>query len=141
MMTQSPQSGAPFDRTLDAALTRALEPPPVTQAFRERVRAALARSNETDIAALRAQLEAERRQTLAQLDANYIRLRRRTLGAMVGGAFAAGASAAIALPWMARLVGPEAPLAVAAIGATIGLGIGLSSWSKLRGASGSPVSL
>ena len=139
-MTESPESGAPFDRALDAALSRALEPPAVTDAFRERVRAALDRSTELDIVALRAQLEAERRQTLAQLDADYIRLRRRTLGAMVGGAFAAGAAAAIALPWMARLVGPDDPLAVSAIGSTIGLGIGLSSWLTLRGDSGSRVS-
>ncbi|MGH8219700.1 MAG: hypothetical protein ACREUT_14235 [Steroidobacteraceae bacterium] len=140
-MSESPGSSGPFDRALDAALSRALEPPRVTEAFRERMRAALARSTETDLAGLRARLETERREMLAQLDAEYIRLRRRTLGTLIGGAFAAGAAAAIALPWMAKLVGPDAPLAVAAIGAAVGLGIGVSSWFKSRGESGSRVSL
>lgn len=96
------------------------------------MRAGLARATETDLAGLRARLEAERRETLASLEADYIRLKRRTLGAMVGGAFAAGAAAAIGLPWMTRLVGPAAPLAIASIGAAVGIGIAVSSWLSSR---------
>ena len=129
-MSGPPQMHDSADGALDAALSRVLEPPAVTDSFRERVRAALARAADTDLADLRAQLEAERREALAQLDANYIRVRRRTLGAMIGGAFAAGASAAIALPWMTRLIGPDAPMAVAAVGAAVGIGIGVFSWSN-----------
>ena len=121
------------DQALDAALRRALPPPRVTDEFRERVRAALARAAETDLAEVRARLESERRETLARLEAEYIRLKRRTLGAMVGGAFAAGAAAAIALPWMTKLVGSAAPLAIASIGAAVGIAIGLSSWRSSRG--------
>ena len=131
-MTEPTPADGPIDRALDAALRRALEPPRVTEEFRERVRAALARAAETDLAELRARLETERRETLARLEADYIRLKRRTLAAMVGGAFAAGAAAAIALPWMTKLVGPAAPLAIASIGAAVGITIGVSYWLRSR---------
>ncbi len=140
-MSESSQSNGPSERALDSALGRVLEPPPVTEAFRRRVRAALTRAADTELADLRARLEAERRDTLAQLDADYIRVRRRTLAAMIGGAFAAGAAAAIALPWMTTRIGPDAPLAVAAIGAAVGIGIGASSWLNSRRGSGSRVPL
>ena len=136
-MSKPTRADGPIDRALDAALGQALEAPRVTNEFRARVRAALARAAETDLAELRARLETERRETLAKLEADYVRLKRRTLGTMVGGAFAAGAAAAIALPWMAKLVGPAAPLAVASIGAAAGIGIAVSSWLASRGEAGS----
>ena len=141
MMSKPTRTDGPIDRALDAALGQAFEAPRVTNEFRERVRAALTRAAVTDIAELRARLETERRETLAKLEADYIRLKRRTLGAMVGGAFGAGAAAAIALPWMAKLVGPAAPLAVASIGAAVGIGIAVSSWLASRERFGSQSTL
>jgi hypothetical protein len=136
-MSGFPGSDGASDRALDRALSRVLEPPAMTDAFRERVRAALARAGATDLADLHARLEIDRRERLAQLDEDYIRLRRRTLGTMIGGAFAAGAAAAIALPWMTRVLGPDAPLALAAVGAAVGIGIGVSFWLTSQDESGS----
>jgi len=52
---------------------------------------------------------------------------------MIGGAFAAGAAAAVALPWVTANLGPVAPLVIASGGAAVGIGIGLASWLRSRG--------
>ena len=51
-----------------------------------------------------------------------MRLRRRTLGTLIGGAFAAGAAVAVALPWLQSTFGPNAMLVLAAAGRARGTG-------------------
>jgi hypothetical protein len=120
----------PPDGALDAALARALTPPALPAGFQLRLQAALARQAPgTEQRALsRAQAQREQRQHLAELDADYLRLRRRTLGTLIGGAFAAGAAVAVALPWLQASVGPNAIYVLAGLGALVGLGIGTASW-------------
>lgn len=123
----------PMERALDSALSRALQPPATPPQLRERLRAAMAQAAATSLPEVRLRLEREHRQQLDALTQQYVRVRRRTLSTMVGGAFAAGAAAAVALPWLTANVGPIAPLLVASAGALTGIGIiGISCWRAWR---------
>jgi hypothetical protein len=119
-----------LEEMVDAALARALVPPELPPDFRARLTAAIAR--EADGEALsperRARLQREERQRLLEFEAGVVRLRRRTLGTLIGGAFAAGAAVAVAMPWARANFGPNAMLVLASIGAAVGLAIALSSW-------------
>jgi hypothetical protein len=120
----------PLQAALDAALARALLPPALPMDFSARLRAALARMQSTGDrrVASRAQAEREQRERLAALDADYLRLRRRTLGTLIGGAFAAGAAVAVAFPWLQAHFGAWAVYLLAGVGALVGIGIGSASW-------------
>lgn len=125
----------PLDTALDAALSRALCPPALPAGFSTRLQAALVRVaiGADERAGSRAQAQREQRQHLAELDADYLRLRRRTLGTLIGGAFAAGAAVAVALPWLQASFGPNAIYMLAGVGALVGIAIGTASWiGRLR---------
>jgi hypothetical protein len=120
-MTEPRTSG--LDRALDEALGRAVSTPELPQAFRTRLNAALARTSETDLLSLREQLESERRQQLEELHADYVRVRRGTLGTLIGVAFAAGAAATIAMPWLRAHLGAYTPVALTWGAVALGLGM------------------
>jgi hypothetical protein len=125
----------PRAQGLDAALARALAPPALPASFHARLQAALVREQAGvgDRAASRARAQHEQRERMAELDADYLRLRRRTLGTLIGGAFAAGAAVAVALPWLQASFGPAAIYVLASVGALVGIGIGTASWiGRLR---------
>jgi hypothetical protein len=117
---------AQLERALDAALARALLAPGPSSAFRERLRAAIARGETVDVGAQRARLERELSAQMAELKSGYVRLQRRTLAAILGGAFAAGAAAMIALPWLQSHFGAGSIIAVPLVGVVVGLAIGAS---------------
>jgi hypothetical protein len=124
-----------LDAALDTALSRVLVPPTLPAGFHARISAALARAQASDSgrAASRALAQREQREVMAALDADYLRLRRRTLGTLVGGAFAAGAAVAVAFPWLQASFGPNAIYVLAGAGALVGIGIGTASWiGRLR---------
>ena len=124
----TPTGDSPEQR-LDAALSKALRAPCPPSDFRSRLVAAIARTREPDgIQTLRARLEREHRECLADLRAGYIRMRRRTLAAIVGGAFAAGAGSIFLLPWLTELFGSAALFVLAVLGAAVGLAMGLRPW-------------
>lgn len=118
------------ERALDAALAIALGRPELPVDFRARLTAAIARESDREALSpqARVRLEREQRERLLEFEAGYLRLRRRTLGTLIGGAFAAGAAVAVAMPWARANFGPNAMLVLASIGAAVGLAIGLSSW-------------
>jgi hypothetical protein len=118
----------PLEQALDQALARTLIPPALPPDFRRQLRAAIVRSATTDPAQLRAAVEREHAQQLAELQSGYVRLRQRTLGALIGGAFAAGLLITFALPWITAHFGPDAVFALPAIGAAAGLTLSLRSW-------------
>jgi hypothetical protein len=134
------QSGE-LDRALEAELERILAPPELPAQFRAKLQAALVRAGDLSPADTRSRLERERREWLAEIDQKYMRLKRRTLGTMIGGAFAAGAAAAIVMPWVTAQLGPIAPLVIACTGAVVGLGIAAASWLRSRGEFDSRVQL
>lgn len=109
-MTEPRASG--LDRALDEALGRALGSPEAPQTLRTAVNAALSRTAATDLLSLRERLESERRQQLEELQARYVRIRRSTLGTLVGVAFAAGAATTVAMPWLLAHLGAYTPMAI-----------------------------
>ncbi|MGH8288956.1 MAG: hypothetical protein ACREV7_08000 [Steroidobacteraceae bacterium] len=115
-------------RELDRALGRTLQPPPLSKDFRPHLQAALSRAGDTDLSELRSRLESERRAQLASLESRYLRLKRRTLGTLIGAAFAAGAVVTLTLPWLERHFGADAPLVLTSAGAALGLAIAFLSW-------------
>jgi hypothetical protein len=125
---EPPRADGPLEQALDAALARILVPPRLPDDFRQQLHAAIARSPSVDHARLRAALEREHAQQLAELQTGYVRLRQRTLGGLIGGAFAAGLLIMLALPWITAQFGPNAVFALPAIGAAVGLGLSLRSW-------------
>jgi hypothetical protein len=129
-MTVPPDSNADaaLDRALDGALAQALTPPDLPTDFRRQLRAAIARSATVDHARLRAALELEHAQQLAEMQSGYVRLRQRTLGGLIGGAFAAGLLITFALPWITAHFGANAVFALPAAGAVVGLALSLRTW-------------
>ena len=129
-MTLPPESmaDAALERALDAALAQALTPPALPQDFRRHLHAAIARSAHTDHARLRAAVELEHAQQLAAMQSGYVRVRQRTLGGLIGGAFAAGLLITFALPWITTHFGPNAVFALPAAGAAVGLALSMRSW-------------
>jgi glycosyltransferase A (GT-A) superfamily protein (DUF2064 family) len=134
-MTPPPElpSDGPFERALDRALARCLVAPALPGDFRQQLRAAIARSPSIDHARLRAALEQEHAQQLAELQKGYVRLRQRTLGGLIGGAFAAGLLITFALPWITAHFGKDAVFALPAIGAVLGLALSAGSWWRRSG--------
>jgi hypothetical protein len=123
----------PDDR-LDQALARILQVPALPAGFRVRLSAALARSAEVDLATRRLMLERERRELQAGLRTDSVRLRWQTLAYLIGGAFAAGATVAIGVPWLRDAFGDDASIALSMIGAAAGLIIGAASYWRRFGA-------
>jgi hypothetical protein len=123
-MNGSDTSDTPEMRALDAALATALEPPVLPAGFEQRLAAALqADPHPVWDRAAREALEREYLDRLAELDAGYVRLRRRTLGTLIGAAFAAGAALTIAMPLLQRALGTNLPYVLAGGGALIGLAL------------------
>ncbi|HEY3731635.1 MAG TPA: hypothetical protein VGL28_10310 [Steroidobacteraceae bacterium] len=123
------------ERALDAALGRALRAPVPPADFRGRLHSAIARQglDERGRAAHLARARRERGEQLQTLQADFVRLRRRTLGTLIGGAFAAGAAVAVALPLLQARFGADAMLVLTGLGALVGLIIGTASWiSRVR---------
>ncbi|HEY1725429.1 MAG TPA: hypothetical protein VGF89_08400 [Steroidobacteraceae bacterium] len=123
------------ERALDMALARALPAPLPPADFGGRLQAAIARASidNRGRAAYLARAQRERREQIESLQADFLRLRRRTLGTLIGGAFAAGAAVAIALPLLQARFGANAMLVLIGAGALVGLIIGTASWiSRVR---------
>jgi hypothetical protein len=120
-MSEPPTSR--LERALDKALGRTLRAPEIPQAFHARLKAALSRNDETDLLSLRERLESERRQQLESLEEDNVRVRRGTLGTLIGVAFATGAAATIAMPWMRAHLGAFTPLAITWGAVALGLGM------------------
>ncbi len=120
-------------RKLDEALAAALQPPSLPPGFEARLAAALQAEPRPEWGrAAREALEREHLERLAELEAGYVRLRRRTLGTLVGAAFAAGAILTLALPLLQRAWGANLPYILAGGGALLGLALAAASLSSSR---------
>ena len=91
-------NGSADDARLDRALQQALVPPALPADFRKRLTAAIARSAADDTALRRRTIERERLDQLAELHRDSVRLRLKTVGALIGGAFVAGVGTTLAWP-------------------------------------------
>lgn len=132
-LTPAPQDPTPAEQALDLALARSLTPPPLPEGFRWKLMAALQQETLADLAQRRAEMEAEHRRLQQDLQQGYVRVRRDTLVVGVGVAFAAGAVATVALPWLQARTGLDAstlmPTLALAMGAATTLGVW---WLRLR---------
>jgi hypothetical protein len=115
---------------LHKALARSLPGPELPNGFRARLLAASACIPALDHAARRRDLESEHHERLAALHADFIRIRRRTLGTLIGAAFTAGATMAAAVPWITAAFGWSAAYLVPGLGAGAGVAIALTAWLR-----------
>ena len=123
-----PSDEAGLERALDRALAKGLAPPALPAGFRPQLLATIARGARVDHAQLRAAIEREHAEQLAELRDGYVSLRQRTLGTLIGGAFAVGLLLNFALPWITANFGQKGVVALPVIGVAIGLGLSLRSW-------------
>lgn len=125
MTDDDSRTSTTLDTLVDSALRRALPAPAVPTDFRERLRAALARADDTESLEMqRARLEREHRKELANLKAAYIQLRRRTLTSLIAGILVIGVGVALLFPWLSAVLGAHAVAAVTLFGGIVGLSIG-----------------
>jgi Flp pilus assembly protein TadB len=125
-----------LEQALDRALAASLVPPRPSPQLRVRLQAAMAQETDARIAQAHRLFEKEHRERQAALHAQYVKLRRQTLGVVVGGAFAAGAAATAVLPWLTAQLGRSSPVAVVCTGMLVGLAIGVAFWLTSRRHSG-----
>lgn len=132
--SMTPPNQSPLQQALDGALMRSNPPPQLPAGFRVRLLAAVARQAPLNIPASRMTLAAEHERQLAELRSGYVRLQRRTLGMMIGAAFATGALVAVAMPWIRTQFGEVGLLVVPMAGALAGVIIGAMTWLRNSGA-------
>jgi hypothetical protein len=130
--------GVGLEQALDAALQRALLPPQAPPQLRLRLQAAMAQAADGRLAQAQSLYERAYREQRAELDAQYVRLRHRTLALVAGGAFASGAAATAVLPWLTARLGAAAPGVAVCAGPLLGLVIGTAYWWLSRRESGLP---
>lgn len=115
-------------RGLDAALGRALPPPPLPQGFQDRLHAAWRALAAEDLARQRRALEAEHERQLQALQQGYVRLKRDTLALVLAVAFTAGAVVAWALPWLRETHGIDLSSLAPLLAVGIGMVAGAVAW-------------
>lgn len=113
---------------LDAALGRALSPPPLPEGFHDRLQAAWRALAAEDLARQRRALEAEHARQLEALDRGYLRIKRDTLALVLAVAFTAGAVAAWALPWLRDVHGVDLSSLAPLVAVGIGMAAGALAW-------------
>ena len=127
-MPPNPVELGGLERALERALQRQLVAPPLPAGFRDRLQSAIARSGELNQGARIAALEQEHAAQLAELRSDYVRLRRRTLGTLIGAAFAAGLLINFALPWISAHFGRNGVFALPLLGMAVGLALSVRVW-------------
>jgi hypothetical protein len=97
----------PSEAALDGALRIVLRAPTLPPGFRSRLEARMAESA-AHAAAIRQELERDHRRRMAELRAEFVHLRRRTLASLLAVAFVAGAALTFLMPWLVQTFGDEA---------------------------------
>lgn len=118
----------PDDVLLDAALGRALAAPRLPEGFNDRLHAAWRAKLAEDLARQRLALEADHARRLEALERGYVRLKRDTLALVLAVAFATGAVAAWALPWLRETYGIDLSSLAPLLAVGIGMGAGALAW-------------
>ncbi len=129
MNNDEPVMDSSLAQALDGVLKRTLPAPTLPLDFHTRLNAAIRRSSTMVPAEQRAILEREYQAQLAELRQGYVRLRWRTLGTLIGAAFASGVAVALALPWLHATFGDIAVFAVPLAAMIFALVVGIRTWS------------
>ena len=109
------------NEALDRALQDAFTAPPLPIDFRMAVRDRILHERMQHLEARRHELEREHTLALEQMRQGHVRLQRDTLAMIMGVAFAAGACAHLALPWLQNLMGMDGALTLPLLAVTVGL--------------------
>jgi hypothetical protein len=115
-------------RALDKSLQHAYSPPVVPQRFRAALMEKVLREQMALVESRKDELEHEYAQAIAQLRRSHVRMKRDTLALIIGVAFAAGACADVALPWIQSLLGADGAAAMPLLALLIGVVSGASVW-------------
>jgi hypothetical protein len=130
--TQADFPGDPLDR----ALTTCLVAPALPAEFRARVMASVLAEQLQELTERRHQLEAEHAQELARLKRGHVLLKRDTLALVTASAFAAGACAQIAIPWLQLHLEFDSAMTAPLLALLIGMAAGASVWAERFGKPG-----
>lgn len=112
--------------TLHRALEKVFAAPPLPTDFRTELRNRTLHERMQHLEARRNELEREHSLALEQMRRGHVRLQRDTLAMIVGVAFAAGACAHLALPWLQNLMGVDGAITLPLLAVTAGLAAGAS---------------
>ncbi len=128
--SQEPAEAVPTeqDRALDLALRHALRAPKVPDGFRAQVMHAVLQESVRDLEARKRALDLEHAQARQHLQRSFVRLSRDTLALIVVVAFAAGALANLALPWLQSAMAIDRVVSAPVLALVIGLCAGASVW-------------
>jgi hypothetical protein len=131
----SPEAPLPED-SLDRALAACIVAPALPDAFRSNIVAAVLTGQLQSFAVRRQQLEVEHAQELLRLRKGHILLKRDTLVLVAACAFAAGACAQVALPWLHTHFDLDIAVFAPLLALLIGLAAGASVWADRFGKPG-----
>ena len=126
----------PDGALLHSALQKALIPPVLPDGFRAHVLANVLNDRLQEVELRRKALEREHAQALQQLRRGHVLLQRDTLALIAACAFAAGACANLAVPWLRDALGLDSAVTMPAIALMIGLIAGASVWVERFGKPG-----
>ena len=128
--SQEPTEATPpeHDRALDLALQSALRAPALPDGFRARVLHAALQESLRDLEARKRALDVEHVQARQRLHRSYVRMSRDTLALIVVVAFAAGALANLALPWLHSAMAIDQAVSAPVLALVIGLCAGACVW-------------
>jgi hypothetical protein len=121
----------PEDRSpdwLDQALQASMTPPALPSTFRLGLMLALQQERLQDLQARQRALEEEHQRRTQRVREGYVRLRRETLAWVVGVAFACGALATQALPWLQAFTGLSAASLMPTLATLAACATGLGVW-------------
>jgi hypothetical protein len=118
---------------VDDALDRTLIAPALPDGFRARVLTAVLCESLRQVEDRRQVLEREHAQALQQLRHGHLLSQRHTLALITASAFAAGACANLALPWLQGNLGLDSAVAIPLIALLIGAATGASVWVERFG--------
>ena len=111
---------------LHQALQQTLLAPPLPPDFRVHLHSRIMHESLHQVEIRRQELEHEHALALEQLRRGHIRLQRDTLAMVIGVAFAAGASAHLALPWLVNVLGGDSAITLPLLAITAALAAGAS---------------
>lgn len=109
------------DHIVDRALQQALRPAPLPEDFGARLMNAVLKEGVQDLQVKKRELDLEYEQTMRRLHRGHVRVQRDTLVMLLVVAFAAGACATVALPWLERVLGIDMAIALPMVALVTGL--------------------
>lgn len=107
------------DDLLHSALQQVLVAPQLPANFRDNLRNRILQERLLQVELRRQELAREHARVLVQLQRGHVRMQRNTLAMVIGVAFAAGAAAHLALPWLEHTLGVDGAVSLSLLAITL----------------------